>query len=230
MHNLKALALAISICTASAAFGQNLILNGSFEAQGAVGFTIGTGVDSSSITNWSLQTTSGTSAFTIFAAPGSNEPNPAHGSFLLNIGGFGTGKGVGLLWQDFATIPGDTYDVALYFGRGNNDSLASDFISLRASAFNIVSGSPSGSALNFTDSGSAPATGAVGNLSLVGFQFVATGTTSRLLLNDTSVSSGNSVHLDNVAVIATSVPEPSTALLAVSGGAILLARRRRTSF
>ena len=229
MKHIHILALAVSICATTAASGQNLILNGGFEANGAVGAGVGTSPNSTTISNWTLQTSSSSTAFVIFAAPGGNEPNPADGSFLLNIGGFGTTKGVGLLWQDFTTIPGSTYDVSFFFGRNNNDPAATDIVSARGSAFDIISGAPSGGALNFINSGNAPITGTIGNLTQVGFQFTAAGNTSRLLLEDTSVSSGYSLHFDGISVTtaAAPVPEPSSALLGIGSGAMLLMRRRR---
>ncbi len=228
---LKICILAVSICTATAAFGQNLLVNGGFEAQGQLGVTGTTTPNSSTITGWTFQTTSGSSAFVVFAAPGGNEPNPADGSYILNIGGFGTTKGVGFLWQDFTTTPGSSYDVSFYFGRGNNDPTPTDNVSVHASAFDIISGSPSGGALSFIDSGDAPPTGVIGDLTKIDFQFTAAGTTSRLVLNDTSVSSGQSLELDAISVrfSAAAVPEPSSALLAFSSGALCLIRRRRTS-
>ena len=231
MNHIKVLALAASLCTTTVAFGQNLILNGSFEADGQVGTAVGVSPNSSVISNWTLQASSSATAFVVFAAPGGNEPNPADGFYILNIGGFGTTKGVGLLWQDFTTTPGTTYDVSFFFGRGNNDPTASENVSVQVSAFDIVSGSPSGGALNFIDSGNAPATGAIGNLTQVGFQFTAVGNTSRLLLDDTTVSSGQSLELDAVSVVAgiAPVPEPSSALLAFGSGAMLLLPRRRAS-
>ncbi len=229
MKYLKVLALAASVCATTAVFGQNLIVNGSFEADGQTGSLVGVSPDTTTVSNWTLQTSSSSTAFVVFAAPGVNEPNPADGSFLLNIGGFGTTKGVGLLWQDFTTIPGATYDVNFFFGRNNNDPAATDIVSARGSAFDIVSGSPSGGALSFIDSGNAPVTGSVGNLTQVGFQFTAAGNTSRLLLQDTSVSSGFSLNLDGVSVttLAAPVPEPSSALLAFTSGTMFLVRRRR---
>ena len=229
MPNFKALTFAASLFATSVALGQNLLINGSFEADGPTSALGITTVNSSAISNWSLQTTASSSAYTVFLAPSLNEPNPADGSHLLNIGGFGTTKGVGLLWQDFATIPGQTYDVAFSFGRGNNDPTPTENVSVRASIFDIISGSPSGGALSFIDSGSAPGTGTTGNLTQIGFQFTATGNTSRLLFGDTSVSSGPSLHLDatSVAFVVVPVPEPSVMLLAISSGALLLMRRRR---
>ena len=231
MNKIKIIALAVSVSTASAAFGSNLILNGSFEADGGVGLSIGTTADSSLISNWTLQTTSSSSAFFVFAAPGVNEPNPADGGFLLNIGGFGTDKGVGTLWQDFATTPGQTYDVGFFFGRNNNDPDGTAVVSVQASLFDIVDGVPSGGALSLFDSGNAPTTGEIGNLTPMNFQFTATGNTSRLLFADTSTSTIFSLNFDAVSVVAgAAVPEPSSAILAVCSGAILLLRRRWASF
>ncbi len=229
MPNLKALTFAASLFTTSVALGQNLLLNGSFEDDGPTTVLGITTVNSSAISHWSLQTTSSSSAYTVFLAPGSNEPNPADGSHLLNIGGFGTTKGVGDLWQDFATIPGQTYDVAFFFGRGNNDPTPTENVSVRASIFDITSGVPSGPALSFIDSGNAAGTGTVGNLAQIVFQFTATGNTSRLHLDDTTVSSAASLQLDAASVVSVvvPVPEPSGMLLAISAGALLLMRRRR---
>ena len=226
MRNLKTLTFAASLFATSVAFGQNLLLNGSFEDDGQTSVLGITTVNSSAISNWSLRTTSSSSAYTVFLAPGTDQPNPADGIHLLNIGGFGTTKGVGLLWQDFATIPGQTYDVAFYFGRSNNDPVPTENVSVRASAFDITSGVPSGPALTFTDSGNAPGSGTIGNLTRIGFQFNAIGNTSRLLFSDTTASSGPSLHLDAALVLA-AMPEPSSALLVISSGAMLLLRRRR---
>ena len=231
MNKIKILALAVSVSTATTAFGQNLILNGSFEADGQVGTTVDTNVNSSTISNWNLQTTASSSAYVVFLAPGGNEPNPADGSFLLNIGGFGTDKGVGTLWQDFATTPGQTYDVGFFFGRNNNDPNGTAVVSVQASLFDIVGGVPSGGALSLFDSGNAPTTGAIGNLTPMNFQFTATGNTSRLLFADTTTSTTFSLNFDAVSVVAAAaVPEPSSAMLAVCSGAMLLLRRRRASF
>ena len=227
MRKLKILTLAASLFATSAAFGQNLLLNGGFEDDGQTGTLAITTVDSTTISHWSLRTTTSSSVFTVFNAPGSNEPNPADGSHLLNIGGFGTTKGVGELWQDFATIPGQTYEVTFCFGRGNNDPAPTENVSVRASAFDITSGVPSGPALNFIDSGNAPGTGTIGNLTRIGFQFDAIGNTSRLLFQDTTVSSGPSLQMDAASVLAAPIPEPSSTLLAIFSGTTLLMRCRR---
>ena len=226
MNHLKVIALAASLCTATAAFGQNLILNGGFENQGATGYVISTGEVTNAIAEWTLQTSSSFTSYNTLVAPSGSAPNPADGACVLNIGGFGYDKGVGNLWQDFDTSPGLTYNVRVSFGRGNNDPTPTENVSLQVSAFNISAGVPTGPALNFIDSGNAPATGAVGTLTEIGFQFTAIGNRSRLLLDDTSVSTGPSLHLDGASVLA-AVPEPSGALLAIGSGAMLLAMRGR---
>lgn len=229
MNPIKLIAIATALYTSPLAFSQNLLLNGGFEDSDGAGTLGTTSADSATIVNWTLQTSTSSSTFFVLTAPGSNEPNPADGTHLLNIGGFGSTKGVGNLWQDFTTTAGTTYDVGFYFGRSNNDSAATQNVSVRASSFDIQSGSPTGGALNFIDSGNAPATGTIGNLTWVGFQFTATGSTSRLLFQDTTVSSGPSLHLDAISV-AVAVPEPAPALLAFGTGAIVLLGRRRASF
>ena len=228
MNPIKLLALAAALGISPLSFGQNLLLNGGFEDGGDAGTLVTTSADSATIVNWTLQTSTSSSTFFVFTAPGGNEPNPEEGTHLLNIGGFGSTKGVGRLWQDFTTTAGETYDVGFYFGRTNNDPAATENVSVRASTFDIQSGSPTGGALNFIDSGNAPATGTIGNLIWVAFQFTATGSTSRLLLQDTTVSSGPSLHLDAISV-AVAVPEPTPALLAFGTGAIVLLGRRRVS-
>jgi hypothetical protein len=224
--NLKNIAITTAMLTTVTAFGQNLLVNGSFEADPGAGNTVFAGSpDSSTITGWTLNATSGSTAFVDFSAPGLNEPNPADGTQILNIGGFGTEKGVGFLWQDFATSIGQTYAVSYYFGRGNNDSVGSDTVSLNVSLYDVLLGSVSGSALASNDSGDAPLTGATSDLSFRTFDFTASGDTSRILVSDTSVSSGFSVYMDAFSV--TSVPEPSSFALAGLGGLCLLILRRR---
>jgi len=226
MMKLKNIAITTAMLTTVTAFGQNLLVNGSFEDNGGAGTTVSAGnPDNSTITGWTLNATSGSTDFVDFSAPGLNEPNPADGSYILNIGGFGTEKGVGFLWQDFTTTIGQTYSVSYDFGRGNNDSVGSDTVSLNVSLYDSSSGSITGPALASNDSGDAPLTGVTSDLTLNSFDFTATSDTSRILVSDTSVSSGQSVYMDAFSVSA--VPEPSSYALASLGGLGLLFLRHR---
>ena len=224
---IKVLALA-SALLASASMGvasTNLLVNGGFENTSPGGVTATT--TPQTFGNWQVATTSGSTNFYIFNAPGLNEAQPADGTKLLSIGGFNTTKGVGLLWQDFATTAGQTYQVSFFFGRTNNTSDEVN-VSVDATAFNLVSGETTDT-LGQISSGNAPATGTTGTLNQVGFQFTATGTSSRLLFADTTVAGGPSLQLDAVSVSA--IPEPSSFAALAGIGALGLAglRRRRSA-
>lgn len=213
------------VAFAATAWSQNLVVNGGFELTPA-----STSISSSTPTQifssgWYAATDAGGSTtLTIFSAPGFNEPNPADGSRLLNIGGFGSSKGIVLLWQDFSTVIGQDYAVSFYFGRSNNSD-GTETVSVDALAYDVVGGVANGGALAQVSSGNAPATGATSDLTEVTFSFTATGTTSRLLFDDTTVSSGASLHLDAISV--TAVPEPAAMGLLLGLGSLALGLRRR---
>ncbi len=209
----------LAALAATPAFGQNLLVNGSFEADGQIGISIDTTPVTGFITGWTLATTSDSTDFVVFAAPGSNEPNPADGSYILNIGGFGTTKGVGNLYQDFATTAGVTYEVNYAYSRENNDPTPVDNVSMSTSLYDVVGGVPASSPITVFNSGDAPAT-PIGTADMTpeSFSFTAAGSDSRIFIQDTSVSSGQSLELDAVSVTATATPEPGAASLLLLGG------------
>jgi len=78
MMKLKNIAITTAMLTTVTAFGQNLLVNGSFEDNGGAGTTVSAGnPDNSTITGWTLNATSGSTDFVDFSAPGLNEPNMA---------------------------------------------------------------------------------------------------------------------------------------------------------
>jgi len=237
---MKLLLTLITVLVAtSVGAAQSLVVNGSFETAVGPGGSPRTLLDSNGVVDvfsnstWlarvpgpglgGLQST-----FAIVAGSTALAPAPVNGSMLFTIGSYGSGAGV--LWQDFATTNGQTYDVAYYFGRANGFD-NSENVSVRAYTYNIVSGVVSGSALFTGDSGYAPATGASSTLNLLTFQFTALGGTSRLMFQDTStaLTPNNQLYLDGVSIAA--IPEPST-YAAIAGVAMLgfaAWRRRRVA-
>lgn len=211
----------------------NLIVNGSFEVNdvtapggGINSVVVTTTPNSTWLSNWTLATTSVTTvAFIVQPAP---TILPAHGSWILDFGGFGSTKGVGTLWQDFATTPGATYSVGYAITRyAPSDDGSWGDIRAAVDMFNIVAGVPSGGSLVHNVSPIAPPTGVSNNPMLpVTFTFTATGTTSRILLQDiTNALATDHLSFDNITV--DEIPEPCGFSLAAMGLAFLLMRRRR---
>ncbi len=210
------LAAAFSGVFAASASAQ-LIVNGSFESQTiGTNATASTTLNNSTFTGWTIATSSGNTRFQIEGtATGSGFPTAVNGSLYMTINGAESTPGVGLIYQDFTTTIGQTYQVGFSAGRGafNNGALAG----VRGDAFNVVSGATSGGSLGFA-SASSTVQGS-GFASPSSFSFVASGTLSRLLFSDISTGT-NSVDalLDNVSVSA--IPEPST-YAAIAGAAML---------
>lgn len=219
---------AVAALFASTASAQ-LILNGSFESQSLGTFVNGTTTpDSSTFSNWFVATSSGTTRFSIEDTTSffTQFPDAVDGARYMAINGADTTAGVGLLYQDFATTPGQEYEVSFTAGRAGSGAVV---FGLKADVFNVISGVANGGSLGTASSSSAnPFSEFYAETT---FTFTASGALSRLIFTDTSASTnGGDALLDNVKVVA--VPEPASAA-ALAGGALLgyamLRRRRRAA-
>jgi hypothetical protein len=216
------LACASSALFAISASAQTLIVNGSFEANSVgTNFDATTNPNNSTFTGWTVATTSGLSQFYVADTTGDSGgfPDAIHGNNYLAFNSNDSTAGVGLLYQDFATVVGNTYTVSFWVGRA--DAGASVPVGLQANVYNVLLGTTDGDSL-----GTASATEAFSGSYFFAnptFDFVATGSTSRLLFSDISQTTQSvDALLDNVSVTlsASAVPEPST-YAALAGAAVL---------
>lgn len=130
-----------------------------------------------------------------------------HFSFNGNNPPFGT-----YIEQTFATTIGKSYSVSFCIAR--NNGFAEQFLALNAQVFN-------GAGAQLASLLAQPL--ATTNYTTKTFAFVADSETSRLRFTDASGANPNTdVFIDAVSI----VPEPSSALLLLSGAALLIRRRR----
>src|SRR5262249_31362298 len=122
------------------------------------------------------------------------------------------------LYQDFATVPLQAYELSFFTGAAFAPSAT---INVR------IDGATS--LLDQTLAASAPATNIVWTDER--FTFVANSTTTRLSFRDVSGSDDNVSFVDNVAVnlAAGAVPDPSSALMALIGTSLVAVRAVRRS-
>jgi len=206
------LTAALGVATSSQA---NLLTNGSFESGAFVNQgndTMSLAPGSTVITGWTVvtDTTAWIGAANPFGLTASD------GSFFLDLTNYQAGPPFAGMSQTIATIPGATYSLSFDLGSstfwGRPDS---------------ITASAAGTLQTFT----APTTGGNNDWQSVLMQFVASSTTTTVLLQ--GASGFNYIGLDNVDVEFVSgpgptIPEPTTlALLGLGLASLAVARRRK---
>jgi Protein of unknown function (DUF642)/PEP-CTERM motif len=207
------LTAALGVATSSQA---NLLTNGSFE----LGAFVNQGNDTMSLAPGSTVITGWTVVTDTTAWIGAANPfglTASDGSFFLDLTNYQAGPPFAGMSQTIATIPGATYSLSFDLGSstfwGRPDS---------------ITASAAGTLQTFT----APTTGGNNDWQSVLMQFVASSTTTTVLLQG---SSGfNYIGLDNVDVEFVSgpgpspIPEPTTlALIGLGLASLAVARRRK---
>jgi hypothetical protein len=207
------LTAALGVATSSQA---NLLTNGSFELGAFVNQgndTMSLAPGSTVITGWTVvtDTTAWIRAANPFGLTASD------GSFFLDLTNYQAGPPFAGMSQTIATIPGATYSLSFDLGSstfwGRPDS---------------ITASAAGTLQTFT----APTTGGNNDWQSVLMHFVASSTTTTVLLQ--GASGFNYIGLDNVDVEFVSgpgpspIPEPTTlALLGLGLASLAVARRRK---
>lgn len=207
------LAAALGVATSPQA---NLLTNGSFESGAFVNQgndTMSLAPGSTVITGWTVvtDTTAWIGATNPFGLSASN------GSFFLDLTNYQAGAPFAGMSQTIATTPGATYSLSFDLGSstiwGRPDS---------------ITASAAGTSQIFT----APTTGGNNDWQSVLMQFVASSTTTTVLLQ--GASGFNYIGLDNVDVEFVSgpgpgqIPEPTTlALLGLGLASLAVSRRRK---
>lgn len=198
-----------------------LILNGSFESPGLIG-NAGPGRQQYSaptlgLTGW---TVSGMGDVFLHKAPdigldaGSQFNFAQDGNFYLDLSGSYQNSAHAIVFQDFATVPFTSYELAFYIGASHQQP---------PSATINVQLTGSATLLDTTLTPLAPSANI--NWSHQTFSFVADSTTTRLSFVDISTFDDNTSFVDNVSV--TVVPEPSSVVLLFVGALGLRAVGRR---
>lgn len=191
-RTLCRLVLLPGILAAGNSLAQNLILNDSFESPGFAGsYAQYYGPSNAAITNWTL----GPGHIVVHHSPDAgNNVNPtfnfAHdGNYYLDLSSSGGAQA--MIYQDFATIPQQSYELSFYIGASNY-------------------GVPTGPTINVTVSGAAallnstltPAGPGINiNWTLNTFRFVADAATTRLSFVDVSGIDDNASYVDTVRVV-----------------------------
>ena len=208
---LKAFALCGTFLVASAAHA-NLLTNGSFE----LGAFVNQGNDTMSLAAGSTVITGWTVVTDTTAWIGATNPfglSASDGSFFLDLTNYQAGAPFAGMAQTIATVVGATYSLSFDLGGSN---LWGRPDSLTASA--------AGTSQTFVT----PTTGTNNDWYHETMQFVATSTSTTILLQ--GASGNNYIGLDNASVefiSAPGVPEPGTWALALAGlVAVAFAKRR----
>jgi hypothetical protein len=184
---------AVAVLTPPICFS-NIVVNGDFE--------------DTSLLGWSVNSSWGLSAI-----PGGlyQCANPVSGQYQLCFGGGGAPAG-GYIEQNISTVPGWTYNLSFFLGRGGTEGS----LAIRADLFDI-----SNTLLN-SMTGYSPYGHSYGPRQEL--NFIATTTTTRLRFTDVLSAGIADALLDNVVIDVVSVPEPASLLLLGLGG--LLIRRK----
>jgi hypothetical protein len=236
------LALVVIGCACSSSAFAQVIVNGGFETGNPGYGGVNTVVNGAVVSGWTVITLSGTSELAV-AKPsvptpndwGANNPAPVEGLQYLAFNTRDTAAGVIRIYQDFSTTIGMSYDITFTVGASSatGPEPLNQPVAVQADIYNVLGGVTSGGALE-TLTASGTASGANGEFfSESSFSFVATGTTSRLVFTDMSLTTRNvDALLDGVSVAASPIPEPST--YAALAGVLMLGvaawhRRKRAS-
>ncbi len=204
----RTLVIAICAIVVANSANANLIVNGGFEAPLVIGGNQGFTAPSSAITGWSV--TSGSVELTM---SGSILGNAHTGLQLLEV----NGSNAGTIQQTFATTPGKSYLLELYYSNNPNPSFALPSYSASVT----VSGSNTLFQQTLVHSG---ATESDMNWLLFSRAFVANSAATTLKFQ--SLQSGfNGVYFDSVVI----TPEPSSVILSVTAisGLLWPCRKKR---
>ncbi len=200
----------LAILTTSAAFGQNLLTNPSFELGSFVDRGDGAeilGAGSTTMTGWTVVTDEiawvmNGNAFGLVAD---------NGTHFLDLTGDNDSVPHGGVTQAISTTPGQIYRMTLSLGIYNDDPRTVGPVSVVATA-----GSAS-MPFTFDSAGSGNQWGTFS------FDFTADSASTPITIQGISTAGGIYIGVDNAGVAV--VPEPSSALLLLSGAALCFRRR-----
>lgn len=183
----------------------SIVVNGSFESE-----TTSTAGDP--ITGWTIV---GGTILVVTAANDDTFSGPSDGNNLPQYGG-PNGTAGGSINQDLSTIIGQQYKVTFDYGFSRKDST---FVN----AMEVTLGTATPTVFN--------ASATTSNVfSSFEYYFTATDTTTNIRFREQlSTQASTDAYLDNISVVASSIPEPSRAVLLGFGIFGVLLRRRRPS-
>jgi hypothetical protein len=219
MFKSMILAAAVLAVPASAA---NLIVNGGFENPPAPNAGYSQYFGGNSFGGWTV-----TGADVLVLDTNYNEPNvifnAASGNNALDITGAGNTSPADGVYQDVATVAGQTY--TLRFLLGNADGSQNPVYTLPSSVGVSIDG---GSVTTLTNAAVTP----LGiNWATKYYSFTATGTTTRVAFSNTTPASPITDNFAGLDAVSLSVPEPAQWALMFGGFGLIgaMVRRRRSN-